>query len=308
VANIHYVVISNVITDDIVLTDGTRQPGMLGGAATYAAAGMRVWSDGVGIVSGIGRDFRDLHGAWFDRNGIDMTGLFARDEFTPRSWVIYHADGERDETPQYGYDHFKRMEPMPRDIPAHYRGAQGVYVFRDDRPDFWREMLALRQQSTFTLLWEIAANVTTPDHWTAIADILQKVDLLSINRTEASQLCQTRTPEQALDRLLSTGVKAVALRMGADGALVADQQAVWHIPTMPTQVVDVTGAGNAFSGAFLVGYCASRGDLPTAGIYGAVSAALMIRQYGPPAAIDADLARQYSQSARPAQHSMKESS
>jgi sugar/nucleoside kinase (ribokinase family) len=298
---VKYVVVSNVITDDVVLADGTRQPGLLGGAATYAAAGMRAWSSGVGVVSGIGRDFEKLHGDWFRRNDIDAEGLQVRSNETPRSWVVYRADGEREERPQFGYEHFALMEPMPHDIPERYRQAQGIYVFRDDHPDFWLEMLALRNKYGFTLLWEIAANVTNPSHWDCVRAILGKVDLFSINQTEANQLCQARTPEEAVECLLSAGVKVVALRMGQDGALVADRQSMWHIPAVQTDVVDVTGAGNAFSGGFLVGYCESRGiDLPTAGAWGAVSAALMIRQYGPPATINAALAQQYASSIRPA--------
>jgi hypothetical protein len=216
--------------------------------------------------------------------------------------VVYRPDGEREETPQLGYEHFALMEPMPRDIPARYRQAQGIYLFRDDRAEFWQAMLALRDRCGFTLLWEIAANAAIPSRWECIREILGKVDLFSINRTEASQLCQTSTPEQAIECLLSTGVQAVALRMGQDGALIAEQQAIWHIPTVQTDVVDVTGAGNAFSGGFLVGYCTRQGDLAIAGTWGAVAAALMIRQYGPPLTIDTALARHYASSIRPTRY------
>ncbi len=298
-AEVKYVVVSNVITDDVVLADGTRQAAMLGGAATYAAAGMRAWSRGVGIVSGIGHDFEALHGDWFRRNDIDMEGLQVRGDETPRSWVVYRHDGEREETPQFGYEHFALMEPMARDIPERYRQAQGIYVFRDDRADFWPDMLALRDRYGFMLLWEIGANAAIPSHWECIREILGQVDLFSINRTEANQLCQTSEPEQAVERLLSPGVKAVLLRMGQDGALVADRLAIWHIPTVQTDVVDVTGAGNAFSGGFLVGYCANQGDLATAGTWGAAAAALMIGQYGPPVTIDTVHAQDYARSIRP---------
>src|SRR5439155_7850634 len=102
--------------------------------------GMRTWSPGVGIVSGIGHDLEALHGAWLRRNGIDMEGLQVRADATPRSWVVYRRDGEREETPQFGYEHFALMEPMPCDIPESYRQANGIYVFKDARVDFWREM------------------------------------------------------------------------------------------------------------------------------------------------------------------------
>src|SRR5947209_3966173 len=181
--DVKYVVVSNVVIDDVVLADGSCQQGILGGAATYAVAGARFWSDGVSIVSGIGQDFEALGGDWFRQNHIDAKGLHIRAENTPRTWVVYHADGEREETPQFGYEHFQLMEPMPSDIPEQYLAAQGFYVFRDDRLDFWQDMLTLRAAHPFVLLWEIAANVTVPAHWAQVAGILGKVDLLPTHLT-----------------------------------------------------------------------------------------------------------------------------
>ncbi len=50
-----YVALSHILTDDIQFADGTELRGLLGGGA-YAVAGMRLWSDSVGIVSGVGDD------------------------------------------------------------------------------------------------------------------------------------------------------------------------------------------------------------------------------------------------------------
>jgi sugar/nucleoside kinase (ribokinase family) len=45
------------------------------------------------------------------------------------------------------------------------------------------------------------------------------------------------------------------------------------------KIVDVTGAGNAYCGGFLVGL-AETGDLAQAGRYGAVSASFALAQFG----------------------------
>ena len=99
---VNYVVHSNIIVDDIVLATGEERLGVLGGAATYAAAGVRLWDAHVGLVSGVGADFAAGPQGWFDANGFDLEGVSVRDAHTPRSWVNYHADGERDERPQHG--------------------------------------------------------------------------------------------------------------------------------------------------------------------------------------------------------------
>jgi sugar/nucleoside kinase (ribokinase family) len=55
---------------------------------------------------------------------------------------------------------------------------------------------------------------------------------------------------------------------------------ILHIPAIPVpQVVDVTGAGNCYCGAFLVGWVCS-GDLRQAAAYGAVAASFTVEQIG----------------------------
>lgn len=283
---VRYYGISNIITDDITLTDGTKCTGYLGGALTYAAAGMRLWSDRIGVVSGVGKDFEDLHGNWFDSNGIDRAGLFIADENTPRSWITYFDDGERQEIPQFGIEHFIKMLPYPKHIPDGYAGARGVYVFRHDEIDFWDGLLQLKREQDIKIIWEITPNVIDPACWTRISKLLEKINLFSINQTEASSLCGTDRGREILDRILDAGVQAAALRQGGDGALVADYTGCYRIPVVPSVPVDVTGCGNAFTGAFLVGYCESGGDLVRAGLYGAVAASFALEQYGPPEHID----------------------
>jgi sugar/nucleoside kinase (ribokinase family) len=54
-----------------------------------------------------------------------------------------------------------------------------------------------------------------------------------------------------------------------------------QVPAAPANVVDVTGAGNAYCGGLLVGLV-EHGTLEMAAAHAAVSAALTIEQIGPP--------------------------
>ncbi len=283
---VDYVAVANIIGDDLILPDGQRHNAILGGAGTYAAAGMRIWSERVGIVSGVGEDFEQLYGAWFYQNQIDTQGLQSRGTNTPRSWVNYQSADERTETPQFGPDHFKIMEPFIHDLPATYYHAQGLYLFRDTNPQYWSEVFDLQAKYHPIIIWEIHAGAVTAEAWEHVAAILSRIDLFSLNLSEAKQLCQLTEPAQIVEKLLGTGVKAVALRSGAQGTVVGDASGMWHIPVISVDAVDVTGAGNAFTGGFLVGYCCSGSNIITAGQYGTVSASFMLQQFGPPQAIN----------------------
>ena len=53
----------------------------------------------------------------------------------------------------------------------------------------------------------------------------------------------------------------------------------WHVPAYPSRVVDVTGAGDAYCGGFLVGLTET-GDPLEAALRGSVSASLTVEGTG----------------------------
>lgn len=61
------------------------------------------------------------------------------------------------------------------------------------------------------------------------------------------------TPEQYIQMFHALGPKTVILTMGKEGVLASYQgQIVGHVPVRPVEVVDATGAGDAFWAGFLV--------------------------------------------------------
>lgn len=289
--SVQYVSVANIISDDIILADGTEHYDVLGGAGTYAVAGMRLWSDQVGIVSGVGEDFEARLGGWFQQNQIDTQGLGVRAPQTPRSTMNYTSADERVETPQFGLEHFKRMESTLADLPTAYHTAHGLYLFRDADPGYWDlvQDFQARVPRPPVIVWELHTGAADARQWDAVAANLTLVDIVSLNVAEARALCALMELRAITRKLLAAGVGVVVLRLGAEGTLVADNHAAWHIPSYPIEVQDVTGAGNAFTGGFLVGYCQSGGDIRRAGSCGAAAASFMLEQFGPPRCIDSAL-------------------
>ena len=289
--------LSHVIIDDLRFADGGGRRGALGGAGSYAAAGLRLAArpvERVGIACGVGEDFSaSEHAVWFRENDVDTAGLERRGRRTPRSNVVYRAEDARTETPAFGGEHFARMAPRVDRLPPAYRGARGYYLFQDHAAASWRGAAALRAAGNgAALLWELHAAAAEPDCWPAVAARLAQVDLVSLNLAEGRRLCGRQEPQAIVARLLQTGVGGVALRLGAAGALLARGPAeCWRIPAWPAPAVDVTGAGNAFGGALLAGLGrlgrhARNDDWPRSGCGAAAAASLMIAQSGPPPRLD----------------------
>lgn len=76
------------------------------------------------------------------------------------------------------------------------------------------------------------------------------VDVFLPNQEEAFALTGTEDPQQAL-AVLGRHFPVVALKCGGDGALLAMDGVVIALPSPRVDVVDTTGAGDAFNAGFL---------------------------------------------------------
>jgi sugar/nucleoside kinase (ribokinase family) len=77
------------------------------------------------------------------------------------------------------------------------------------------------------------------------------------------------------------GCEFVVIKRGVHGQYLydADAKRRWEIPAYPTRLADVTGAGDAFGGGFVSGFC--RDYDPLEGVLrGNVSASLMLEGQG----------------------------
>ncbi len=87
--------------------------------------------------------------------------------------------------------------------------------------------------------------------------VLQYVDLLTPNETELRILLglppddPAPTPELAR-QLQARGVKTIIVTMGEKGALILTDGEVMPVPGLPVDVVDTTGAGDAFNAGLAV--------------------------------------------------------
>ncbi len=84
-------------------------------------------------------------------------------------------------------------------------------------------------------------------------DLIAMAHVLIVNEQEAAELAGTdegRNWERVAEKLSELGPSIVVLTLGADGALVLENGKATSVPTISVDVVDTTGAGDAFSGAF----------------------------------------------------------
>ncbi len=84
-----------------------------------------------------------------------------------------------------------------------------------------------------------------------ILETIRMVDYVFPNLSEGIELTGLANPEQITKELLKLGPKAVVLKMGRDGSLLASHDGLYFADPLDINFVDGTGAGDTFAAAFL---------------------------------------------------------
>jgi len=274
-----FISIGTVIIDDIVLPDGTTHMGCLGGGSVHAVMGMRVWSENVGLIAKIGHDFpaRQYKNL---QEVIDLRGLIRSTLPTTRAWQLFEKDGTRREVFRTEMSDFWQLVVKVDNFPPSFPDIQGVHLhcLAKDVP-LWVQFL--RQKYDPLILWEPWDMDFIPENHQRLRTILPLVDAFSPALEESRKMLETEKIQTILDTYLEYGAPLVAIRMGSKGSIFANAEGDrLQIPPVPVkQIVDVTGAGNAYCGGLVVGLVQTK-NFQNAVCCAAVSASFALEQFG----------------------------
>ena len=285
-----YIAVGSVIIDDIVYPDGRTSMGVLGGGGTHAAYGIALAGERAALVGLVGRDLPDEIRARLERD-FDASGLVQVEHPQLRGWQIFEWNGVRNEVFRVSVIEPFMYGPDPDDSGIPFADALGFTLLRGPaHVAAWRARFP-----SATLLWEpVRIFMLSGDHGAFLGGI-PHADIVSPNLHEAQTMYGIADELELMRRLLADGVQVAALRMGERGSLVAQRGAseAHYIPAVAVaELIDQTGAGNAYCGGFLVGWQRT-GDVALAGCYGAAAASFTLEYVGC-ATIPADRASQWT--------------
>ena len=277
--------VSNVIIDDIVLWDGRTFMGALGGAGSHAVVGMRTWNDApLGLVGYVGTDAPEPFVASLERLGVSVNSLVPRVGIaTPRAWQLFEADGKRTQVFRTSHSEFVANQISFDELPADVKPSQGFHVQRGgSMEEVTRLVRQLKRTNPSPIVIVEPVDAFLDLDRSAWNPLLRACDVFLPNLEEAATLTGEAHPAAMATALLNWGSDRVVIRMAEQGIWVQDKQGnQWRIPAVPTQVVDVTGAGNAYCGGFLTGAVEGLPFLESA-LRGLVGASFAIEQVGVP--------------------------
>jgi fructokinase len=115
-------------------------------------------------------------------------------------------------------------------------------------------------------------------HRDALRQLLADVDILFANEAEICALYEANDFRDAAEAVRADVALAALTRSEAGSLILRGDERV-EVAAEPAQVVDTTGAGDAYAAGFLAAYTAGR-DLAACGRLGSLAAAEVISHYG----------------------------
>ncbi|MGR3491264.1 MAG: adenosine kinase [Shimia sp.] len=201
---------------------------------------------------------------------------------TGRCIVLVTPDGERSMNTYLGVTEFLTADDID---PVQIADAAWIYLegYRFDGPDS-QAAFAKAIKAARTAGGKVSLTLSDPfcveRHRDAFRRmIVDGVDLLFCNSAELLSMYQT--DDFAAAREIASGeVDILAVTDSENGCFVRQGAQEWHVPTDTVSIVDATGAGDAFAGAFLYGITHGA-DLPTCAAMGNAAAGSIIQHIGP---------------------------
>lgn len=270
-------VVGSVALDRVETPTGSAEQ-VLGGASTYFAVAASFFAP-VNMVGVIGSDFPEAERRFLADRGINLDGLEQADGKTFSWHGRYHENMNIRDTVSLDLGVFESFSPK---LPESYRGSEIVFLANID-PELQSQVLDQLETPEYV-------GADTMDFWIqskpeALKTLMARVDLLSINDSEAVMLAEEPNLVKAARKILQMGPEHLIVKRGEYGALQFAPDDVFAVPAFPLEtVIDPTGAGDTFAGG-MFGYLAEdpaidRDSLRKAIVYGSVVASFTVESFG----------------------------
>lgn len=263
---------------DSVFTPFGATADVLGGSAVYfSVAGSLLHP--VKVVGVVGHDYPFAQLEALAGRGIDWSGVEKVSGESFRWKGKYSYDLQSRETLETRLGVFADFHPK---LPQAFRSAEYLFLGNID-PELQLGVLEQVARPKFVVC-------DTMNYWIqskkdALMALLERVDLLMVNDSEARELSGDWNIHRAGRWILAHGPKRLVVKQGEFGALLMEPGRTFYAPAFPLEeVFDPTGAGDAFAGGFM-GYLArtatlSDESLRSAMVYGAAMGSYAVSHFG----------------------------
>lgn len=269
---------------DTIETASEKRERIIGGSANYSAAAALHFTRPL-IVGVVGHDYP---GEWLGllrRSGVDTSGIIKADGESFFWHGKYNDDFSSRTSLATRLGVFENFKPV---LPENFRSAEFIFL-GNIKPSLQKIVL---DQSTSPLLTAMdTMNCWIDSMRDEVLEIIRKVDCVLINDEELEALTGKTTPLAGLREMNKMGAGTVIVKLGKWGSILSREDSFFWTPAYPIAgIVDPTGAGDSFAGAF-IGCLAAYGhgtmrDFKRAMVYASAVASFAVEHFEPGALLE----------------------
>jgi sugar/nucleoside kinase (ribokinase family) len=270
-------VVGSVALDSIFTPFGETADALGGSAVFFSVAGALLHP--VQVVGVVGDDYPMGELEQLAPRGIDWSGVERAAGESFRWKGKYSYDLQSRETLETRLGVFADFQPK---LPDSFRTANFLFLGNID-PEL--QLGVLDQVNSPSLVVCDTMNYWIQSKRDQLMALLERVDILMVNDSEARELSGDWNIHRAGRWILEHGPARVVIKQGEHGALLIERDRTFYVPAFPLETVfDPTGAGDAFAGGFM-GYLArhravDEDHLRRAMVYGATMGSFAVEQFG----------------------------
>lgn len=273
--------IVGTVAFDAIETPFGKTDKILGGAATFIGLAASQFEVDAAIVSVVGDDFPDDHLKLLSDRKIDISAV----EIVPGGKTFfwkgkYMNDLNVRETLDTQLNVLADFKP---EVPAPYKNAD-IVMLGNLHPDVQLSVIDQMEEKPALVILD-TMNFWMNNTPEQLAEVISKVDVITINDEEARQLSGEYSLVTAAEKIHQMGPEYVVIKKGEHGALLFHHDHIFFAPALPLrEIFDPTGAGDTFAGGF-AGYLAATGDysfenMKNAVIHGSNLASFSVEKFG----------------------------
>ena len=268
------ILIVGSIAIDTIETPFEKKSDVLGGSTTYSLVASGKKTD-VSVVGIIGNDFPNEGYSLYRSYADDLSDLKTADGKTFRWGGRYHENWDDRDTLFTELGVFLDFNP----ILSESNKNRSHILLANIHPELQYSVI-LQNQNPDAVIVVDTMNLWIETTLPSLEKVISSSNILLINESESFLLTIEKNIKDAAIALLSMGPEMVVIKKGSKGAELFSDKDHIEIGAFPvTNVVDPTGAGDVFAGAFIASLAAQESS-ESALLSASASASISIESFG----------------------------
>ena len=275
------IIVVGTLAFDTIETPYGKVERVIGGSAPFASLAAKTKNVECAVVSIVGNDFPKSYLDLLISKGIDISEVQIEKDGKSFFWSgKYHDNMNKRDTLETQVNVLANFDPK---IPKNFNEPD-ILVLGNLDPKVQLSVISqFEKRPKFTMLDTM--NFWMDNTLDNLLKIISKVDLICINDEEVLQLSGCKDYKKGVKKILTMGPKYLIMKKGEYGSTLYSDNFEFFCPSFKVKkVIDPTGAGDSFAGAFAGHLAESKNytfeSISSALIYANAVASFCVEKFG----------------------------